>query len=153
MVKLRETPIDQAQLSFLVIDHDVVRLDIAMHHAVGMAVIQRLQQLVNVVSNVQVGQRGVQHLEIDVVDVLEDQRGGLALRIPDHVEELDDVGPAAHVLQYFDLALDFLLHGLQYFDDASAVGDDVRTLEYLGIFAASDFAYDFVILLIAPVDG
>lgn len=69
-------------------------LDIAVHDALRVAVVQRLEQLVDVVAHVQVAQRGVQHLEVRVVDVLKHQRGRLGLRLAHDVQHLDDVRPA-----------------------------------------------------------
>jgi hypothetical protein len=40
-----------------VVDHDVVRLHVAVHDPVAVAVVQRLQQLVQVEADVVVGQR------------------------------------------------------------------------------------------------
>ena len=54
--------------------------------------------------DVHVGERGVEHFEVCVVYVLEDERRGLALGVPDDVEQFDDVRAAAEVLQDFDLA-------------------------------------------------
>lgn len=53
--------------------------------------------------DVVVGESRVEHLEVRVVDVLEHQAGRLALRVADHVQELDDVGAPAKVLQDLDL--------------------------------------------------
>mmetsp|Transcript_30918 Transcript_30918/g.52835 ORF Transcript_30918/g.52835 Transcript_30918/m.52835 type:complete len:331 (+) Transcript_30918:505-1497(+) len=154
MVKFRQPPIDEPQLSLLVIDHDIVRLHVPVHDSIGMTVIERLEQFEDVIPNIVVREGGVQYLEIGIVDMLEDEGGSLGLRIPHHVEELNDVGAPAHILQYFDLALDLLLFdGFEDFDDAFGIVPDVDSLEYLGVFSAADFAYDLVIFLVAPVDG
>jgi hypothetical protein len=47
--------------------------------------------------------------------VLKDERGRLGLRIAHDIQELDNVGSAAHILQDFDFPLDFLL--LDWFED------------------------------------
>lgn len=114
MVELGEAPVDEAELPFLVVDHHVVRLHVAVHDAVGVAELEGLEQLQDVVPDVHVRQRGVQHLngwgrgmggcvvyididrglgyrsylEVDVVDVLEDEGGRLGLRVPHHVQQL-----------------------------------------------------------------
>jgi len=62
------------------------------------------QQLIQVVANIKVGERRVQHLEIRVVHVLEDEARSLGMRVAHHIQQLDDVGSAAEVLQYLDLA-------------------------------------------------
>lgn len=46
----------------LVIDHDIVRLDIAMHDAVAVTVVERLEQLVEVVAKIGIGQRRIENL-------------------------------------------------------------------------------------------
>ena len=64
----------------------------------------------DVVPDVIVYQSGVQRLEVCVVHVLKDQAGGLGLGIPDHVQQLYDIGASAEVLQDFDLSLDLQRH-------------------------------------------
>ena len=98
MVELREAPINQSKLALLVVDHDVVRLDVSVHDAVRVAVVQGLEELENVIANVVVGEGGVEYLEVRVIDVLEDEGGGFGLRVADHIEELNYVLPTAHVL-------------------------------------------------------
>ena len=103
-----------------------------------MAKVQRLQQLVNVVPHVVIDELGVQASEVGVVDVLEDQRGRLALRVAHHVQQGHHVGPARQVLQDLDLALDLLLlDRLQHLDDALLVVDDVDALEDFRVLAAT----------------
>ena len=71
MIKLRETPIDQPQLSFFMINHNVVGFYITMHNALAMAEIQCFQQLQEVVANIKVGESRIQDLEINVINMLE----------------------------------------------------------------------------------
>lgn len=80
VVELSQAPVDQAQLSVFVVDHNVVRLDITMHNALAMAKVQRFQQLQNVESHVEIVELGVKAAEVGVVDVLKDERRRLALR-------------------------------------------------------------------------
>lgn len=61
------------------IDHNVVRLDIAVHDALAVAVIEGLEQLKNVVPHVDVVELGVQASEVRVVDKFEDQGRRLTL--------------------------------------------------------------------------
>ena len=70
----------ETHLALLVVDHDVVRLDVAVHDAARVAEVERLEELVDVVPHVVVGQARVQDLEVGVVDVLEHERGRFALR-------------------------------------------------------------------------
>jgi hypothetical protein len=62
-----------------VINHDIVRLDITVHDAFAVTVVQSLQQLEDVVPYVVVLELGVETPEVGVVDILEDQRGCFAL--------------------------------------------------------------------------
>ena len=45
------------------------------------------------------------------------------------------------------------LDGLEDFDNAFGVVAHVVAFEYLGVFAAADFANYLVVFLVAPVDG
>lgn len=47
--------------------HDVVGLDISVHDALGVAEIQRFEQLEDVVPDVKVGEFGVESLELGVL--------------------------------------------------------------------------------------
>lgn len=70
-----------------------------------------------------------------------------------HVQQRHDIGPAGQVLEDFDLALYLLLlDGLEHFDDALLVVDDVDALEDLGVLAPPDLAHDFVVLEHAPAN-
>jgi hypothetical protein len=55
MIKFRKTPINESELAFFVINHDVVGFNIAVHDSIGVTVIQSLEELENVVPNVIVG--------------------------------------------------------------------------------------------------
>ena len=84
-----------------------------------MAEVERLEKLEDVVAHVVIREHGIKHLEVGVVDVLEDQARGLALGLSHDVQKLDDVGSTSQVLQDLNLALDFLLlDGLEDLNDA-----------------------------------
>lgn len=120
------------------IDHNVMRLHIAVHDALAVTEVEGLEELEDVVADVEVVEPGVQGAELGVVDVFEDERGGLALAIPHNVEQGDDVGAARQVLENLDLSLDLLLlDGLQHLDDAFLVVNHVDALEHLGIFSSA----------------
>ncbi len=133
MIKLRQSPINNAKFSAGVIDDDIVWLDVTMHDTIGVTVIQSLKQrmeatktmntrsdkedalqshpairtydqyLVDVVPDIEIGQSWVQDFEVCVVDVLEDQTRRLGVWIPDDVQQFDDVGTPAQVLQDLNL--------------------------------------------------
>jgi hypothetical protein len=114
-----------------------------------MAIVQGLQQLVNVVANVIVAQGRIQDLEVDVVNVLEYQRWRLGMRIAHNVQELDDVGTTTEVLQDLDFTSNLLLlDRLQDLDDAAFVGNDIHALEHLTVFATAHLADDLIVVLV-----
>jgi len=70
-----------------------------MHNTLGVAEIQRFQQLCEIILNIANLEGWVQLFELGVVHVLENQRRRFGVGVPHHVHELDDVGSAAQVLQ------------------------------------------------------
>ncbi len=64
---------EMACLSVLMIDHNVMRLHIAVHDALAVTEVERLEELVDVVPHVDVVEFGVEAAEIGIVDVLEDE--------------------------------------------------------------------------------
>ena len=63
------------------IDHNVMRFHVSVHDALAVAVVEGLQELVDVVAHIDVVELGVKAAEVGVVDVLEDQRRGLTLQV------------------------------------------------------------------------
>ena len=55
MVEFGQAPIDQTQLSLLVVNHHVVWLHIPVHDAHGVAIVERFQQFVQIISDLIVG--------------------------------------------------------------------------------------------------
>ena len=78
--------------------------------------------------------------------------GGTHLAVADHIEQGNDIRPTRQVLQNLDLALDLLLlNGLEDFDHAFLVVDDVKALEDFRVFAAACWwrsAYSFLTCLL-----
>lgn len=68
-----------AHLPLLMVDHNVVRLDITVHDAFAVAVVEGLKQFKNVVSHVIVLELGVQTPKVSIVDIFKNQRRGFAL--------------------------------------------------------------------------
>ena len=61
------------------IDHNVMRLHIAVHDALAVTEIERLEKLKDVEADVEVGELWVEAAEVGVVDVLEDEGRCLTL--------------------------------------------------------------------------
>lgn len=111
VVELGQTPVDEAQLAILVVDHNVVGLHIPVNHALRVAVVQRLQHFVDVVADVKIRERLVQRAEIHITRVheLHDECGRLGHRVPHHINQVDDVDATLQRLQDFDLSPDLRL--------------------------------------------
>ena len=119
-------------LSLGVIDHDIVGLDISVHDALAVTEVQRLKELVDVEADIIVREPRVQSAEVSVVDSLKDQAGGLALIIPNHIQQSNNVGTACEILENLDLSLDLLLlHRLEHLDNAFLIIDNVDAFENL----------------------
>ena len=75
------------------------------------------------------------------------------LVVAHYIQQRDDVGPARQILQDLDFSLYLLLlDGLEDFDDAFLVVDDIDALEDLRVFSAPNLADHFVVLQDAPRD-
>jgi hypothetical protein len=60
------------------------------------------------------------------------------LRVADHIQERNDIGPASQILQDLDFSLDLLLlDGLEDLDYALLVVNDVDAFEDFGVFPSS----------------
>lgn len=55
------------------IDHNVMRLHISVHDALAVTEIQRLQELEDVVTHIEVVEFGIEAAEVGIVDVLENE--------------------------------------------------------------------------------
>ena len=56
-----------------------MRLHVTVHDALAVAVVECLEEFVDVVAHIDVVELGVKAAEVGVVDVLKDQRRGLTL--------------------------------------------------------------------------
>lgn len=137
-----------------------------MHDSLAVAVVQALEQLVDVVSDIDVVELGVQAPEIGIVDVFEDKRRGLALHhktistlaedvlgicpkwaqtwertylaIPNNIQQSNNVWATGQVLQDLDLSLDLLLlYGLEHLDNTLLIVDNVDPLKNFRVFSTS----------------
>lgn len=98
VVEFCQSPIYQPKLALIVVDHDVVRLHIAVHDSITVAVVKGLEEFQDVVADVIVSEGWVKDLKIGVVDVLEDQARGFRHGVADHIKELDYILATTEVL-------------------------------------------------------
>jgi hypothetical protein len=120
------------------VDHDIVGLHVAMHDTLTVAKVQSLQKFVHVETNIIVGEAGIQRPEVGVVHILKDQTGGLALTIPDHIQQGNDIWATGEILKNFDLTLDLLLlDRFEDLDDTLLVVHDVDALEDFRVLSAA----------------
>jgi hypothetical protein len=88
-----QVPFDRdANLSFLVVDHDVVGLDITMHDAFAVAEVQRLEQFIDIIPDIVVYKTRIKRPKVGVVHILEHKARRLALAVANHVQQRDNVG-------------------------------------------------------------
>ena len=133
------------------VNHHVMWLDVSVHDALGMAIVQSLwitrsarrslavqgesahfEKFEHVISNIVICEPRVEHFEIDIMDVFCDQAWDLGSRIANHVQQGYDIWTSCQVLENFDFSLDLLLlNGFEDFNDTLFVVDDVNTLEDL----------------------
>jgi hypothetical protein len=66
-------------LPVIMIDHNVVRLDVAVHNALAVAEVKSLEQLMDIEADIEVVELGIQAPEVCVVDVFEDEGRRLTL--------------------------------------------------------------------------
>jgi hypothetical protein len=59
MVKLSQSPVNEPEFSFFVINHDIVWFDVSVHDTARVTKVQSLQKLKYVVANIKIGQFGV----------------------------------------------------------------------------------------------
>lgn len=83
----------EVNLSFLVINHDVVRLDITMHDAFAVAEVQRFQQFVNIIPDIVVDKTRIKCPKVGVVHILEHKARRLALAVANHIQQCDNIRP------------------------------------------------------------
>lgn len=111
VVEFSETPIDQTKLAVGVVNHDVVGLDVAMHDALGVTVVESLQDLEHVEADVEIVETLVEFAEVSVtrVDKLSDDGGCLSQRIPHNIDKFNNVHSVLKGLKDLDFSPDFVL--------------------------------------------
>ena len=154
LVKVGQPPIDQSQVSVIVVDYDVERLHVAVHDAMHVRVLKSLEDHVGVQPDIHVIKATSQHFCLYVRDVLEDESWGLGRWVAQNVVQLDDVGTTVERLQYFDLTVLLLdADGLQNFNDALFVVSKICTFEHFRVLAAPQLVVYVIIIEGGPVEG
>lgn len=150
MVELGETPIDQPKPLISVVNHDVVRLHVPVHDTFRVAVVQRLQHLVNVKSDIVIAETLIQSTEIEVtgVNVLHYECWRLCHWISHDVNKVNNVNSATKSLQDLDLTSDLsFFYWLEDLDNNSLVVQSIDTFVHLRVLSTSNFLNDLVVLL------
>jgi len=150
VVILRESPVDKSQLSVLMINHDIMRLNVSVHDSLGVRIVESSQNFEDVEPDVEVSETLVESPEVNItrVHILHDERWSFCHRVSDHVQQIDDVHSVFESLENLDLPPDLgLLHRLQDLDHDPLVVQSVDSLVNFGVFASSDLLDDFVVLL------
>lgn len=120
------------------INHDIVGLHISMHNSLAVAEIQSLQKLVDIETNIIVGETRVKRPEIGIVNVFKNQTRRLALVVANNIEQGHHIWPTCQVLEDLDLTLDLLLlDGFKHLDDTFLVVDNVDAFKHFRVFPAA----------------
>ena len=121
-VEVGESPVDDPEIAGLVVDDDVEGFNIAMHDSVGVGVVEGLEDLVDIQSDVHVVEAPHQLLGLNVRDILEHQTRRLGTFLADHVVHANDVRASVQVLENLRFAVDFFRsYRLQNLDNAFLV--------------------------------
>ena len=93
------------------VNHDVVRLHIAVHDSLRVAVIKRLQNLEHVEADIEVVETLVEFAEISVtcIDKLSDNGWRLRQWVAHNIDQLNNVNAVLQGLQDLNLAADLVL--------------------------------------------
>ena len=111
VVELGKTPINEAELAVSVVNHDVMRLDIAVHDSLRMAVIKGLQDFEHVITNIKVVEALVKFAEVSITSInkLSDDCRCLRQWIAYYIKHVNNVDATLESLQNFDLTSDLVL--------------------------------------------
>lgn len=139
LVVVGKAPVDQAELLAMIVNNNIEGFDIAMHDAVGMAVVQSHQDFVQVKAVVEVCQGWNQLLGFDYIwHVFVHEAWRFADAVFQDVVELDDVRTAVESLENLDFPEDLLgLDRFENFDDAFLSVRVVNSLVDFRVFASA----------------
>jgi len=138
-------------MTFMV-NHHVVRLNISVHDSISVTMVKSKEDFIDVIANICIRERGIENLEVGIVDVLKNEAGSLALRVSHNVKEANDVWPTAEILEDLYLALNLLLlNRLEDLNDAPRLVDDIESLEHFAVFSSTNLSNNLVVILVTPV--
>jgi hypothetical protein len=124
VVEFSKTPINKAEFTTGVVNHNVMGLNISVHDTLGMAEVEGLENLKHVEADIKISKAFVKCAEINIASVneLHDECGSLGHRVADNIDQVDNVDASLDRLQNFDLASNLgLLNGLKDFDNDALV--------------------------------
>lgn len=76
-VKVREAPVNQSQIFFIMVNYNIERFHISVHYPVGMTVIEGFEQLEKIEPDFDVGEAREQNFTFKVRNVFVNQTWGL----------------------------------------------------------------------------
>lgn len=152
-VVVGKTPVDETEVPLGMVDHNIERLHVSVHDAVGVRVLERLQDFKSVEPDIHGVELVVQLLRLDVRNVLKHEARRLRGWVSQHVVQLNDIGASEEGLQNFGLAVDFFgPDRLQNFNDAGLVVVCIDSLEHLGVLPSAELLLDLVVVHFVPRD-
>mmetsp|Transcript_16309 Transcript_16309/g.25843 ORF Transcript_16309/g.25843 Transcript_16309/m.25843 type:complete len:217 (+) Transcript_16309:553-1203(+) len=152
VIELCQAPVDEPQLLVSVVNHDVMGLNITVHDAARVTIVESLEKLVHIVLDIHQLESWVENLEVLGVHVLEYEGRNLRLWILNALDKLNDVGAVLKVLEDLDLSLDlFFPHRLENLDDNLSTCLRFDPLEDLTIFPSPNLAHHLVPIRCPPL--
>jgi hypothetical protein len=91
LVKVSQSPVDNTEVSLLMVNNNIQGLDIAMHDPVAMSIVKGFQDFINIESDVQVVKSTRDLLGLDIRNIFEDKAGSLGALFTNHIVHADDV--------------------------------------------------------------
>lgn len=153
LVEIGKTPIDQAQVSVIMVNDDIERFYISMHNSMDVRVLQSFQYFVGVHPDVHIIEFARKNLGFLVRDVLEDEGRSFADWIAQYVNQSDNIRSAVESLENLDFAVLFLdADWFKNFDHALFVILQVASFKYLGVFTSSKLMITVVIIKSIPFE-
>mmetsp|Transcript_3756 Transcript_3756/g.11185 ORF Transcript_3756/g.11185 Transcript_3756/m.11185 type:complete len:223 (+) Transcript_3756:676-1344(+) len=151
VVKLSQPPVDDAELTLLVVNNNVVGLDVPVHDAIAVSIVESLQHLVHVVAGIFMVPAVDELVKVSCIDVFHCERRYHCFRVNKYVEQLDDVRPAAQRLENGELPANSMrLDRTETLEnDLFAVSHVQRLIDPAVDAASNTFGY-LVVLLFSP---